>query len=80
MFKSALKNENRLERLHQAAKSGPRLELKVLSSAFLEKGETLILNPLGLENEKSHRKAYDGFTYFGCKKSVVKAMPPKLAG
>jgi hypothetical protein len=36
----------------------------------LEKGEVLVINPLGLEQELSLRKAGDGFTYFGCKKSV----------
>lgn len=43
-----------------------------MSSAFLEKGETLILNTLGLEGERSFRKAFDGFTYFGCKKAIKK--------
>jgi hypothetical protein len=43
-----------------------------LSSAFLEKGEVLILNSIGLEESKSLRKARDGFTYFGCKKSIKK--------
>jgi hypothetical protein len=41
-----------------------------LSSAFLEKGEVLTINVLGLEGEKSKRQALDGFTYFGCKKSI----------
>jgi hypothetical protein len=43
-----------------------------LSSAYLEKGETLIISTLGLEGEKSLRKTNDGFTYFGCKKSIKK--------
>ena len=43
-----------------------------MSSAFLEKGEVLIINALGLEEDKSMRKASDGFTYFGCKKSIKK--------
>lgn len=67
-------------------KTGPKLELKVqlfklsnidlqvLSSAFLEKGEILLINPLGLEGDLSFRKAYDGFTYFGCKKSIKKSI------
>jgi len=44
----------------------------VLSSAFLEKGEILIINPLGLDGGKSLRTIQDGFTYFGCKKSIKK--------
>jgi hypothetical protein len=43
-----------------------------LSSAFLEKGEVLVINATGLDNDKSFRKANDGFTYFGCKKSIKK--------
>ena len=43
-----------------------------MSSAFLEKGETLIINALGLEGGKSFRNAEDGFTYFGCKKGIYK--------
>lgn len=43
-----------------------------MSSASLEKGEVLIINTMGLELNKSERKALDGFTYFGCKKSVKK--------
>jgi hypothetical protein len=31
-----------------------------------------MINAIGLENNKSHRKADDGFTYFGCKKSIKK--------
>lgn len=45
----------------------------MLSSAYLEKGEVLIINAMGLEEEKSLRKAGDGFTYFGCKKSIKKS-------
>lgn len=45
----------------------------MLSSAYLEKGEVLIINALGLEEDKSLRKAGDGFTYFGCKKSIKKS-------
>lgn len=43
-----------------------------MSSAFLEKGEMLLINAIGLENERSLRKGFDGFTYFGCKKSIKK--------
>lgn len=43
-----------------------------MSSAFLEKGETLLINALGLELPKSKRTIQDGFTYFGCKKSIKK--------
>lgn len=45
----------------------------MLSSAYLEKGEILVINAMGLEDDKSFRKANDGFTYFGCKKSIKKA-------
>lgn len=34
----------------------------------LLKPSTIIFNSYGLENCKSHRKAYDGITYFGAKK------------
>jgi hypothetical protein len=44
--------------------------LRVLSSAYLEKGEVIVINALGLEAGVSLRRAYDGFTYFGCKKSI----------
>jgi hypothetical protein len=43
-----------------------------LSSAYLEKGEVLTINALGLENGMSLRQAGDGYTYFGCKKSIKK--------
>ena len=52
--------------------SSPRLELKVISSAFLEKGDIVVINALGLENFESKRGNLDGFTYFGCKKSIKK--------
>ena len=42
----------------------------MLSSAYLEKGEILHINALGLDQGLSLRKAQDGFTYFGCKKSI----------
>lgn len=43
----------------------------MLSSAFLDKGQVLQINPLGLTGElKPFREAYDGITYFGCKKSA----------
>jgi hypothetical protein len=32
---------------------------------------------MGLEGETSLRKQFDGFTYFGCKKSVKKNIPTK---
>jgi hypothetical protein len=31
-----------------------------------------MINALGLEDDMTLRKAYDGFTYFGCKKSIKK--------
>jgi len=70
-----LKQENRIEVLKKIAVKGPRLELKVLSSAFLEKGEIININPIGLEGDRSLRKTYDGFTYFGCKKINKKVKP-----
>lgn len=82
-FKSAMKQEDRVQKLREVASSAPKLELrvtkfyfllaKVLSSAFLEKGEVLVINALGLEGDKSKREAHDGFTYFGCKKSIKRA-------
>ena len=45
----------------------------MLSSAFLEKGEIISINPVGLEGDRSLRKAFDGFSYFGCKKSIKKS-------
>jgi hypothetical protein len=79
-FKSAMKQEDRAQKLREVLGSAPRLELrvtkfyltckKVLSSAFLEKGEVLTINVLGLEGDKAKRQAFDGFTYFGCKKSI----------
>jgi len=73
-FKSALKQENRVEKLQGAVQTAPKLELKVLSSAYLDKGEVLLINSLGLEGSKSKRMQKDGFTYFGCKKSIKKAI------
>jgi hypothetical protein len=50
---------------------------QVLSSAYLEKGEILMINALGLEDDVSLRETpQDGFTYFGCKKSINKLRPP----
>lgn len=57
----------------------PTLQLKVLSSAHLEKDFTLLINPMGIvpqqfSQEGSHclgpdngprRNEYDGYTYFG---------------
>lgn len=41
-----------------------------MSSAYLEKGEVLTVNALGLEGGITKRAVQDGYTYFGCKKSV----------
>lgn len=68
-----MKQENRIEKLKKIKNKAPILELKVLSSAYLEKGETLLISSLGLEGDKSMRKTNDGFTYFGCKKSIQKS-------
>lgn len=57
----------------------PTLQLKVLSSAHLEKDYTLLLNPMGIIPQKENyeaganinyeqgprRQEYDGYTYFG---------------
>ena len=61
--------------------SVPQLQLKVLSSAHLEKDFTLLLNPLGILPKQQNnnfdgtplmgyengprRQEFDGFTYFG---------------
>ena len=55
-FKAALKKEDRLVRLKEVVDFSPKLELKVLSSAFLEKGEVLVIKALGLENMKSKER------------------------
>ena len=67
-------NQDRQRLLRELVDQVPKLELKVLSSAFLDKGEVIYINPLGLENKKSLRAAEDGFTYFGCKKSIKKQL------
>lgn len=41
----------------------------MLSSAFLDKGSVITLNELGLVSHQPFRQAFDGITYFGCKKS-----------
>jgi len=43
----------------------------VLSSAFLEKGMSFVIDPTGLQGGLSQRKAEDGFTYFGIKKYLT---------
>jgi hypothetical protein len=47
-----------------------RLHLRVISSAFLEKGHIIEINEKGLSNQQPFRQAFDGITYFGCKKSL----------
>jgi len=46
----------------------------VLSSAFIEKGTLISINELGLLNQQPHRQAFDGVTYFGCKKTITREM------
>ncbi len=64
-------------KLKKVALNAPRLELTVVSSATLDKGQKIIIGPLGLEGEnQSYREGgqSDGITYFGRKKSVKKAV------
>jgi len=39
-----------------------------------------MINTLGLEDGVSLRKANDGFTYFGCKKSIKKLVTTRFGG
>jgi hypothetical protein len=48
----------------------------VLSSAFIEKGTVISINELGLANQQPHRQAFDGVTYFGCKKTITREVQP----
>jgi hypothetical protein len=57
--------------LQQIAGQAPRLQLEVISSAFMDKGGKLYINAMGLEGDVSQRDAKDGYTYFGCKKSIT---------
>ena len=56
----------------QKANQPPKkvLHLRVLSSAILEKNHVISMNEHGLSNIETNRKAYDGVTYFGCKKTL----------
>jgi len=57
---------------HKRVAASKKLHLRVLSSAFLDKGTVLQMNALGLVGDHSPlRQAYDGITYFGCKKSSL---------
>ena len=58
------------QRRNQAPKKS--LHLRVLSSAILEKGQVISINEYGLSGIEPLRKAYDGVTYFGCKKTLTK--------
>ena len=51
----------------------------MLSSAILEKGQVISLNEHGLTNVEPHRKAYDGVTYFGCKKTLPRETNDQVA-
>ncbi len=44
----------------------------MLSSAFLQKGQVISINEHGLASQEPLRKAFDGVTYFGCKKTLPK--------
>jgi hypothetical protein len=54
--------------------------LQVLSSAFLDKGSIITLNEQGLVSHQPHRQAFDGTTYFGCKKSVKNQLSGATGG
>ena len=67
------KNSDTVDTLHfqKRVTAGKKLHLRVLSSAFLDKGTILQMNALGLAGDNQPlRQAYDGITYFGCKKSA----------
>jgi len=51
-----------------------------LSSAFLEKGSIITINETGLASAEPFRKAFDGVTYFGCKKSLPKHLNGATGG
>lgn len=44
----------------------------MLSSAFLQKGQVITINEHGLSSQEPLRRAYDGITYFGCKRTLPK--------
>ena len=53
------------------------MELTVLSSATLEKGQRIVIGPQGLEGENTSSRdggQLDGVTYFGRKKSIKKVV------
>lgn len=54
--------------------------MQVLSSAFLDKGSIITLNEQGLVSHQPHRQAFDGTTYFGCKKSVKNQLAGATGG
>lgn len=60
------------EKLQECLHTSPTLQLEVISSASLPKGNIITINPLGLygswqsEREKDQPgSGLDGFTYFG---------------
>lgn len=60
----------------QSKKPTRKLHLRVLSSAFLEKGSVIEINELGLcGGQVPHRQAFDGVTFFGCKKTLAREVP-----
>jgi len=46
--------------------------VQVLSSSFLQKGQVITINEHGLASQEPLRRAYDGVTYFGCKRTLAK--------
>lgn len=71
----SLQIHEKLKSLDDVVETAPRLEITVLSSANLNKGDAFIINAKGLESETPHRQAYDGVTYFGRKKNVKLVQP-----
>jgi len=73
-----LNQEDRISLLRKIAPRSPKLELKVVSSAYLAKGALLSIDACGVEGSRRGQK--DGFTYFGCKKNVYSGMDEGTGG
>lgn len=77
MQKQHLQDESFRTKISKVASQAKRLELTVLSSATLEKGQRIVIGPQGLEGENSSSRdggQLDGVTYFGRKKSIKKVV------
>lgn len=75
---SQLREAKRVERATNKPKK--LLNLRVLSSAFLQKGQVIQLNEHGLASQEPLRRAYDGITYFGCKRTLPKKRGANCTG